>query len=145
MHIFKLAPIAIALFAGSVGAQTMYRCGKSFSQEPCRPVAKVVTKAAVQPSKNTLSAEDLSAITEQCRQKISALPDWKDRDSLKFGSIYPSVTQTRIVQGVPMIVRSRTFMVNAKNSYGAYTGDKPAFCYADEEETKVVEVWVPSR
>ena len=146
LHLPKLALILFAVLAGPAGAQTMYRCGNSFSQESCGPGAKVIkTPGAVQSPASKLGPEASAAIAQQCKQRLGALPDWKDRDSVRFGVASTSVAETRTVRGTPMAVRARIIMVDAKNSYGAYTGDRPAFCYTDDAESKVVDVWVPSR
>ena len=40
----------------------------------------------------------------------------------------------------PMVAKEYVVSVNAKNSYGAYIGAKPYFCYLNESESNVLAV-----
>ena len=56
----KYLPLALALLlAGPVGAQKMYRCGSTFSQQPCGADAKVIeTQGVAPPAATRISPAD---------------------------------------------------------------------------------------
>jgi hypothetical protein len=137
----------VPLFSQPTGAQQMYRCGSTFSQQPCGPEATVIKNHGVlQPSipQGPGEAEKVARMKNLCREMLIRVPSWKDRDSLKIGEIYRGKADVRTIDGAPQIVRLYITTINGKNSYGAYTGDKAAVCYANEHETKVLDLLTPN-
>lgn len=124
-----------------VGAQTIYRCGNTFSKTPCGVGASefaVVQDDAPKVAPVKVDPIKVDAMKAECLSMIRNRPQWKDRDSLKISNPLRMPSETRQVDGASVSVIPYHAFVNAKNSYGAYAGDRSAFCYANETETKIV-------
>lgn len=76
----------------------------------------------------------------QCEMLLRQLPAWKDKDSLKFDGFFRGKATTLAVDGQSVMVVEYLTRVNAKNSYGAYVGEKPAICYANIGETRILDI-----
>jgi len=75
-----------------------------------------------------------------CEQGIRAAGAWKDPDSLKIdNAVRMGFTSITLHDVSTSVVQYGTF-VNGKNSYGAYVGKKPALCYFDPTETRLLSV-----
>ncbi|UZZ64524.1 hypothetical protein [Curvibacter phage PCA1] len=133
----------LLLLPACVGAQTMYRCGNTFSQQPCGSDAKpIATVGVVQPERAADPAK-VSVMQTQCEQWVREKPSWKDRESVKTSMPTRNKLETRTVNGVGQIVVSYRVLVNAKNSYGAYQGEKTYTCYANRDESKIIDLQMP--
>lgn len=87
--------------------------------------------------------ERVARLKAQCGSMLRSVPAWKDRDALKIGNISRDGFRTLSDRRNSNVFVQYSTIVNGKNSYGAYAGEKLAFCYSDEFETKIVkvEVW----
>ena len=142
------------LFAAlsSAQAQTLFRCGNNFSQTPCSGEAKTVYRcggvASDKPCPTDAKIADLQTkspssdrietMKEACMTWLRTVPEWKDRDSLKFGAVSRGKFDVKTLNGTPTVVVSYLTTINGKNSYGAYVGERVAVCYANEQETKIL-------
>ena len=92
---------------------------------------------------NAATAEHSDRVQQmktQCEEMLRNTPDWFDRNSLVFtGFMRGSVTTMKIGDQSVAVVEYLT-KVNAKNRYGGYTGEKPAICYANMTETKILSI-----
>ena len=143
-----------AIFVGSSClAQKMYRCGSTYSQTPCGAEGKEIeiknTPAATsgvvtRKLPDNASAEVRAKSTELC--KLAVLGQLKDPDSAKFQNISRSNSLERrlpILNGPLVKTSGFNGYVNAKNSYGGYTGNKLFFCSVDyETETRILDVTI---
>lgn len=124
----------------SASAQVMYRCGNTFSQQPCGVEAKELPNPGVaQPRKMEAmppdipaSAEMIEAARKMCESSIAA--QLKDPDSAKFGSPLRGELRRTAAGNV---LRDYYFSVNARNSFGGYTGVKSWTCSLDPAESSV--------
>lgn len=80
-----------------------------------------------------------------CETHWRSEPDWKDPDSVRITNIRRSGFTTIKLHDASIIAVAYIADVNAKNSYGGYTGRKPAICYLDQSETRVLDVVTLSR
>ncbi len=136
----------LAIWSACAFGQPMYRCGSTFSQQPCGPDAtEIKGHGGPQPSmpQGPGEPEKVARMKALCREMLIQAPSWKDRDSLKIGEIRRGKADVKTIDGAPQVVRLYLTTVNGKNSYGAYTGDKPAVCYANEHETRVLDLLTP--
>lgn len=78
----------------------------------------------------------------QCEAFIRNVPGWKDKYSLQIDSLQRGQFTTLVRDGKTIAVVAYTASVNGKNSYGGYVGAKPAVCYVDAGETRVIDVVV---
>lgn len=76
---------------------------------------------------------------ELCEAGIRAAGGWKDPDSLKIEVVRMGFTTINLHDVSTMVVQYGA-SVNGKNSFGAYTGSKPAMCYFDQTETRLLSV-----
>jgi len=144
-----LAAFSAALFLCSPAwGQTLYRCGNTFSQTPCGSEAKEVRAAGVAqpvvaPPLAPLTEARRSALQAVCIEAIRSIPGWKDRDSLRIAAPERGASGVaRDVDGRRIAVVPWYGQVNAKNSFGGYTGDKMANCYFDSSESKIVDLYI---
>jgi hypothetical protein len=139
----RVIALALSLLAASAaGAQTMYRCGNTFSQQPCGPAAVEIKAPGVpQPVVDTIAADPAktAAMQAACRDFLIRVPNWKDRDSVRVGEIQRGRLAQREISGKMTRVRLYGGFVNARNGYGGYGGDRVAVCWADEAETKILD------
>jgi len=86
----------------------------------------------------------VQAMKSQCEAMLRNVPAWKDKGSVKFSNVHRGkVTSIRLDEENPFSeVPAVEYLtqVNAKNSFGAYTGDKPAICYANSVESKILRI-----
>lgn len=177
------------------GAQTMYRCGSTYSQTPCGAGQKEIEVKAddpcelegnkysstciMRPSKPYSSkpsaaeekryAADKKRIDESHEWNRKALarinqaiPDpalveenkktciasvtamLKDPESARFGKAIRMGAELDPRDGMLIPSVMYTVMVNAKNSYGGYTGSKPYLCVFSADEKQFTRAWSPS-
>ena len=75
-----------------------------------------------------------------CESYLRTVPAWKDAQSLRISDVVRIGFTTRQLHGTSLAVVQYGAMVNGKNSYGAYAGAKPAMCYLDPNETRVLDI-----
>jgi hypothetical protein len=138
---------ALCIWPASALTQQMYRCGNTFSQQPCGPDATAIkSQGVLQPPAPDVHGhgEKVERMKALCREALIRVPAWKDRDSLKIGPVHRGSAEVRTIGGSPQVVRTYATTINSKNSYGAYEGEKAAACYVNEHETKVLDIFTPS-
>lgn len=135
-----LTVIVLGALLSHVQAQHLYQCGNTFSQVPCGEDAKVIKAPGVfQPPTTPVSPERVEAMKAACSEWLRIVPSWKDRDSLKILSVTRGKFAVERIRDVPTVVVTYYAKINGKNSYGAYAGEKIAVCYANEQETKILD------
>lgn len=159
-------------------AQTLYRCGSTFSQTPCAADAQKIevkpatgldcsdynmftdvcrSKAAPSPANDALAArakvqkqieamppfappapEVIEANKKRCLARITAV--LKDPETARVGEVSrangPAPDYETARGWFPSI--AYTVSVNAKNSYGGYTGSKTWLCSFDLSERELL-------
>lgn len=137
-NIFVGLLLVAALF--NAQAQKLYRCGNNFSQMPCGSADQKVIQARGGESSGSQSYGDrVQAMKAACIDWIRRVPAWKDRDSVKISDVSRGGAQVITIDDSPLVVVSYTAIVNGKNSYGGYGGEKLYVCYANEQETKIIK------
>lgn len=130
----RFVVLAIALAAGAAGAQQLYRCGSTFSQQPCGPDATVVPSAGVAqpnplppdvPAGPGVEQAAKAACVDRLRRDVT----FRDPDSVKVGLVDRKGVFRHGLLGKP--VRVYRLAVNAKNGYGGYTGEQAYMCFTD--------------
>lgn len=138
----RLIALAFLLAAGTAGAQTMYRCGNTFSQEPCGPGATEIKAAGVpQPIVDTVKEDPAktAAMGAACQEYLTRAPAWKDRASVRVSGVQRGRLADATIAGKTTRVRMYGAIVNAKNGFGGYSGERLALCYTDVAETKILD------
>lgn len=141
----------IVLCAGQANAQKMYRCGATYSQTPCAADAKEIDMRGAAVSAGDTSTKKLpDNASEQTKArslelcKTAVVGILKDPESAKFQNVARSNSLERRLPALNgPLVKTAGFngYVNARNSFGGYTGNKLFFCSLDyETETRVLDV-----
>lgn len=126
---------AVLLLACSTSfGQSVYKCGSTFSQTPCAADAKLIAGRAPEPRRSA-SPELVEQNKASCRQAVLGL--LKDPESARAGE----VMRTGLVQRLPnpstgAVVEGPTYivLVNAKNGFGGYVGEKTFACMFSADE-----------
>jgi hypothetical protein len=133
--------LALAL-AGPAAAQQMYRCGSTFSQQPCGADAKVIdTPGVVQPMvvpDLPVSPETIEAASAACVAGLWKSFSFRDPDSVKIGAIRRGTAGMTVFGDRRVATRAYSMRVNAKNGYGGYTGEQLYICYVDPKDERTV-------
>lgn len=146
--LFLFLGCGLSIAGGAAEAQTMYRCGNNFSQTPCGDGAREVRAAGVAqpvvaPPLAPIDRVRETDLAARCLHAIRTIPSWKDRESLKISRPERAAAGVaRDIDGRRIAVVPWYAQVNAKNSYGGYTGDKMANCYYDSTESKIVDLYI---
>lgn len=184
-------PLAMLLSVGATvtTAQTMYRCGSTYSQTPCgtgqieikvKEIDPCSTDAhrfdmacisrRYEPSQAEKKLRDIETKAKQQREEANAellkrinlsVPDTalveenkkvclanitaalKDPESARFGKVTRMGAELDTRYGISTPSIMYTTMVNAKNSYGGYTGSKVHLCVFSTDEKRFVRAWSP--
>jgi hypothetical protein len=128
------------LLAATVSAQGLYRCGNTFSDQPCGPGAKVLVaptetqRPPVKPADIPPSSEQIAANAATCERQTRSL--LKDPESARIKDISRAGTALQYRSGKNFYGIDYRMNVNAKNSYGGYVGEKLYACvFALDEKT----------
>ena len=130
------------LAAGACPAQTLYKCGSTFSQTPCASTAEEVTVPKGRTA-TTASTEVPGQGLEMCRAAVPRMSGVKDPYSAVIESIGEVRHDTLRIGDESVIVKRYDVLMNAKNSYGAYAGAKLYRCFVSVDEKRLLEVQVP--
>ena len=120
-------------------AQSIYRCGNTYSTAPCDNGKQIeaARQAVTRP-------DDDSVEDHVCAKSLKAFVAFKDPDSVKIESVTRTPRWELIEVGAQKVaVKVFYLWVNAKNSYGGYTGAKMYSCYVSEGSGKVLKVVSP--
>lgn len=115
MRIVLLAALAVLPAAGM--AQQVYRCGAAYQAQPCDG-GKALDIKATAPAPNHERAKTLCDVLLQARLK--------DPESARLVTEWRYIGAQRY-QGEAAVAYGR--MVNGKNDFGGYTGEKATICY----------------
>lgn len=131
--------VTMLFLVACANAQGVYRCGNTFSETPCGPDAKVLIAPPAAPAKLERpadippSAEKIEANKAVCEKKTREA--MKDPESTKIKSVSRGGTALQRLAGRVFYGISYNMNVNAKNSYGGYTGEKLYNCVFSLDET----------
>jgi len=144
----KTTLIALTVLTFSVQAYAVNKCvdanGTVTYQETACPNS---TKAAQSVNVGVASAgpapkgEELEKRKRQCVEMLKGGVQWKDPDSVKISDVTRIGTGTSLKMDGSTVIRYAA-QVNAKNSYGGYTGYKLAVCEFDLAEKSITYVHV---
>lgn len=145
---FFVTTAALCLAPLLASAQ-IYKCGNSFSEVPCspsvpegskpNPATQRTTAPRALPKPQDLPArpEATARMVELCEQEVRST--LKDPASATLRDARRGGVETWCTKPQKQ-VRYYWMTVNAKNSYGAFVGEKPYRCAVDIGETTVLRV-----
>ena len=119
----------------TVGGKTVYQ------DAPCAGDGHKVDTTSAGPSNADVAAA-AGAAAALCETALRKAPAWKDPDSVQISDVVRVGFTTIQLHGTTLAVVKYGATTNAKNSYGGYVGQKPAFCYLNGTATKVLDIKV---
>lgn len=130
---------ATVMNADSAMAQQMYRCGNAYSQSPCDKAAEPakITRDSRSTPQPGLTGKEL------CKAVIPRAVPLKDPYSARVETIGEPFPEVIKVAGEPIMAQRYDVAMNAKNSFGAYTGSKLYLCYLSEDKTRLLHIVTP--
>ena len=138
--ILKLAAaISAAVLSSPAISQRMYKCGNTYSQIPCdknAEPARVFSDAKADPPVG-LRGKDL------CKAAVPKSVNLKDPYSARVETVGGPTFEVVTFANQPLTVKRYDVAVNAKNSYGAYTGIKLYKCLLTEDDGRVFDIVSP--
>jgi hypothetical protein len=142
MRFKMLTAIATLTLAGACAAQTMYRCGNSFSQTPCAPDAKpmgVAKTEKVMAMVDVPPADDVVA-ANKATCAGAATGRLKDPESARVGSVIRIGALMLPRDGKTQPVVLYQVGINAKNGFGGYAGESQWRCYFNSNESALISI-----
>lgn len=130
--------LATGLLAATApaGAQTLYRCGNTYSQTPCAADAASARMSSSAPP----DAAPGAAGRELCASDGVARLGLPDPEAVRVRSVTRAGTEVIQYAGKPIAARHYVLVLNAKNAQGGYDGDRRYSCYLSEDERRVLQV-----
>ena len=130
------------LLATFAQGQGIYRCGNTFTQQPCGADAKVIQAAPVRaaavkelpdnpPADSVIEANKLACVA-------AVRGAMKDPESARITPAKRSGPSVDYFNGERVNVVSYWVNANGKNSYGGYTGEKLHICSFDPDEKRII-------
>lgn len=121
-------------------AQSLYRCGNTFSQTPC---AADAASARVSGSAAPDAAPAAPGGTV-CANEGVAQMRFPDPESTRVLAVRKAGTEVIQYAGKPMAARRYNVIFNTRGANGAYLGERAFACYLSEDERRVLKVGAPA-
>jgi hypothetical protein len=132
LRLALLSCLVLLPWAAGSQAQTLYRCGNTFSQVPCAADA-----ASARVSSHT---PDARPGREVCTTEGVARLGLPDPEGVKIVSVQRGGAEVIQFAGKSLVARRYDLALNPRNAYGAYTGVQHYACYLSEDEQRVLKV-----
>lgn len=126
---------------GAVQAQTLYRCGNTYSQTPCAADA-APARISAGAAPDAASASQGSTV---CANEGVAQMRFPDPESTRILSVSRAGTEVIQYAGKPLAARRYNLTLNTKGPSGAYLGERVYTCYLSEDERRVLKVGMAGR
>lgn len=137
-----------AAIASAEAAGQVYRCDANgkvyYSQVRCIGETKTVVSSPrdsviVHGGKDEDRAEQMESGKAACSDASRIKTFFKDPDSVRIGATEGGkVGMRETARGAKMVVREFVVMVNARNSFGGYTGETPHKCTTSFDGKEIV-------
>lgn len=140
----KLIMLVALLFAPVI-AHAGYKCTKDgrtfYSESPWCEDSRGVVGSIPQSSENAgIPEAEMESGRALCGSRATDNIVWKDRESVRIEGIYGGDFAIITHAGRKTVTRKYVVMVNAKNSFGAYGGASPIFCYTSQDGGTIISV-----
>lgn len=137
--------LAASLLAAcaAAGAQTMYRCGNTFSQTPCGSDAKAGVTPRGENGGGAASTADAGAArprAQPCLAELAQRVGVEGPGALKIGRMEGPKVEAIDVKGEKLVVRTYEFTALTRNAYGGQTPAASFTCHLSEDEQRVVRL-----
>lgn len=132
LSLFALLPL-------DSGAQTMYRCGSTYSQTPCAPDAKTVRGMASPDGANGASP---GAGADLCSVEATRTLGVQQAQGLRVDSVTKGPSKAIEYAGQTLMARTYRVSMSYRELSGMFVSASPAVCYLSEDERRVLSVKV---
>ncbi len=132
---FLILALAIAGHAGPAAAQQMYKCGSTFSQTPCAPDA---VARPVQPSAPPDAAAGVTGY-ELCAAAARKMANSPEPETARIQPIGERRSEVIQYAGKPIATHRYDLAIDAKTSYGVFSGLQPYACWLSEDQRRVLQ------
>jgi len=137
----KRVIFGLIVMASAAPSYALYKCNVNgsvvFSDIPCAINAEKIDVITAKPTQNAaLHGADL------CRKSMTNYVTFKDPDSIKLKDFVKVGSLVHQIHGQPVPDNKWLGYVDAKNSYGAYTGYDAIYCYTDIADQIVYTVFM---
>lgn len=131
----SLLPLLLAVAAGAVQAQTLYRCGNTYSQVPCAPDAVARQGRSDAPAEKSGGPQGY----ELCASHAPTAIDTPEPHSARVQQI--GLRKAEVIQYADKPVASHRYdlSVDAKTAYGVFSGPQPYSCWLSEDQRRVLQ------
>mgnify|MGYP002393494312 CR=1 FL=1 len=139
--------LMLALICSSAAAQA-YRCkgptGQTLIQDkPCdqrRSDSMPVPGASPQNDLPQATGGPVELGQQLCREGVPKRRGWFDSDSLKLGGVSGGEMTTIQIGASSVPARTYYVMVNGKNRFGGYVGEKMVPCYTSVDGNRILRI-----
>ena len=128
--------LAMLLMAPHTAAQRMYKCGNTYSQTPCASDAKPTrlhTDAVPDKAQGATTGMALCAATAKRRVKSP------EPDTMRVEPAGERVSQVIQYAGQAVAAHRYELTVDAKTSYGVFSGPVGYVCWLSEDQARVLQ------
>jgi hypothetical protein len=135
MNRFSALLLSLCAATLPVQAQTMYRCGNTYSQTPCSADAKA---AKVSPGEAPDKAARLQGY-ELCAAAAPGKAATPEPESARVQPLGQRVSEVIQYAGQPLSTHRYDLTVDAKSQYGVYTGPVAYSCWVSEDQARILQ------
>lgn len=133
----------LALYSTPSLAQA-YKCAVGnkmvFSDSPCSGDARKSHEAGAAQTASSQTGGPKETGAKSCRVSAQQSIAWNDAESIRIGEI--SGGEMEVLDFADSKIGARRYYVhvNAKNSYGAYSGAKPVTCFTSQDGVRILKM-----
>lgn len=133
----KRVPLALLFAAWAVAApaQTLYRCGNTYSQTPCAPDAVAKRTHADTPAEKGGGTQGY----ELCASRAPESVESPEPQSARVQQV--GLRRAEVIQyaGQPIAAHRYDLTVDAKTTFGVYSGPQPYTCWVSEDQRRILQ------
>jgi hypothetical protein len=135
-----LAAAALLTLCAAAGAQTMYRCGNTFSQTPCGNDAKASPAPRPGDGGAGPAAEAERTRAQPCLAELAQRVGVAGPAALKIGRMEGPRVEAIDIKGEKLVVRTYEFTALTRNAYGGQSPGARFTCHLSEDEQRLVRL-----
>lgn len=127
--------LGLCAAASPAPAQQLYRCGNTYSQTPCSSEAK---PARLFQGATPEKAPGLTGY-ELCAASAASRVATPEPESARIEPLGQRVSEAIQFAGKPLAAQRYDLTVDAKTSYGVYSGPVAYSCWVSEDQARILQ------
>jgi len=130
-----LIPTLALLCSGPVAAQTMYRCGSTYSQTPCGPAATATRTPSDVPADGPADQQPGAICAREAPGQLNV------PDPTQMRVLSTSAGRAEVIQyaGQPMAARRFELSISTVNSAGVWLPARAYTCHLSEDQQRLLK------